>query len=497
MTLKLTTANKSPPNSSDRNLDYQFYFLLRTHWWQDEKYVYEPFEKFGTLETIGIQIDTDKRLFRRNAPAQTPLANWQIHLKAAWDNICETYRQAISPRNPEQGMDEAWQFCQDNLLGVALIIMDADLQRHEITLDLYGSANHKLGKSCFSYDAETVLFSIRDKAGEMPAPATFHAFTPSIDKWALKNHNWSLRFDKSLPYLMQIESTAQQNYPVFVVYGLAHGDALAALEQDKTWPTALQDVLCGTVGKGQPLKTTAILNSIIARLLISEAVFETLDSEATELRFELQRKTAHYFATPDKTIEDTPNSVLEDQLREIESLMAKTDYALGRLSQAIKTLEINQENFKWRLSHQHHEETEWQLDWQSGSQYPSLLEPLYIGLENIKNHVAYINGKLIHLKGAGSRWRSYVAENRQDLTEHLGHVGNIIILLLALGELFRYNRDNEGFGFRFLDYFATALNNPTTYLVIITFFFLFVLRHYGKQWLKWLKYKFRQSTLRG
>ncbi|RKZ75221.1 MAG: hypothetical protein DRQ57_08195, partial [Gammaproteobacteria bacterium] len=93
-------------------------------------------------------------------------------------------------------------------------------------------------------------------------------------------------------------------------------------------------------------------------------------------------------------------------------------------------------------------------------------------------------------KGACSRWRSYVTENRQDLTEHLGHVGNIIILLLTLGELFRYNRDHGGFGFSFLDYFATVLNHPVTYLAIIIFFLLFVLRHYGKMWLKWLKYKF-------
>ncbi|RKZ37865.1 MAG: hypothetical protein DRQ41_12840, partial [Gammaproteobacteria bacterium] len=66
---------------------------------------------------------------------------------------------------------------------------------------------------------------------------------------------------------------------------------------------------------------------------------------------------------------------------------------MGRFSQAIKTLQINHENFQWRLNHQHHEETAWQLDWQSDSQYPPLLEPLYIGLESLKNHVAYINGK--------------------------------------------------------------------------------------------------------
>jgi len=490
MTIKLKSDNKSRPNSSDRNLDYQFYFLFRRHWWKDEQHLYEPFEKFDTLEHKGIQIDSDKRLFRRNAPAQSPLAMWQTHLKAAWEDICETYRQAISPDNPERGLDEALLYCQDNLLGVALIIMDEDLKRHEITLDLYGSSHHKLGESRFTYDAETVLFSIQDKAGEMPAPATFHAFTPSVDKPALKTYNWTLCFDKPVPYLMRMESTSFLNNPAFVVYGLAHGDALTATPQQKIWPNALQKVLCGTVGQDQPMKTTAILNSIIARLLISEAVFETLDCEARQLRFELQRKTAHYFATPDKSIEDTPNTVLEDQLREMEGLVAQTDFALGRFSQAIKTLEINYENFQWRLNHQHHEETAWQLDWQSGNQYPPLLEPLYIGLESLKNHVAYINGKLTHLKGACSRWRSYVTENRQDLTEHLGHVGNIIILLLTLGELFRYNRDHEGFGFSFLDYFATVLNHPVTYLAIIIFFLLFVLRHYGKMWLKWLKYKF-------
>ncbi len=53
----------------DRNLDYQFYFWFRTAWWKDEQYIREPFNQFGTLHDVGIQIDTDKRLFRRNAPA--------------------------------------------------------------------------------------------------------------------------------------------------------------------------------------------------------------------------------------------------------------------------------------------------------------------------------------------------------------------------------------------------------------------------------------------
>jgi hypothetical protein len=498
------------PLNPNRNLDYLFYFLFRTSRWQDGEYRHEPLLAFGKLHDLGIPIDTDKRLFRRSAPEQTPLADWHHHLIQAWQDILQHYSQAFNPENPHLAMEQAVQYCQANLLGVALVIMDEKLAHHEVTLPLYDPQYHELGEAYFNCDSQVKLFSIRDQQETMLQPATFHPFKPSVDKRALKAENWTLRLDKTQPYLMAMQARfsehnpvvtlVPENNPIFAVYGLAHGDAYRVLapftpaEREHRWPVRLQRFLLGADVKGLSLKTTALLNSILARLLIADTVFESLDCEARLLRLTLQQKTAHYFATSDQTIQQTPHSVLEQQLREMENLVTTTDYALGRITQAIKTLEINQDNFQWRLHNLHSEESEWQMDWQSSKPYPSLLEPLHLGLENLKNHLAYIEGKLTHLKGSCTRWRSYITQNRHQLTEHLGHVGTIIVFLIVLGEFFGRSKAEEiGFWADILQRIAFVLNHHLTYLVILVLYILFVLRHYSKEWFKSLKYKFHKK----
>lgn len=489
----------------NRNLDYQFYFLFRTHLWKEEQYIQEPFHQFGELQEMGIQIDTDKRLFRPETPANMPLADWQTHFNIAWNHILEQYSQAFHPEQPPQAISEqARLFCQDNLLGVALLIMDETLEKHEVTLDLYDSQNQPLGEACFRHN-NNVLLSIRDKVGFMPQPATFHAFTPTVQQ-RMKIDNWALRVDvdNKCPHLLKMSTldsqnttkpeAKPQNYPVFLVYGLAHGDALTALEQYQKWPEQLQNILLGDIDE-EP-KRTAILNSILARLLIGEAVFETQDWEARQLRFALQQQTSHYFAIPAKELQRTPNRVLEKQLREMDDLVAQTDYALGRLSQAIKTLQINQDNFTWRLNHLHYEEIDWQIDWKSQRTHPPLLEKLHTSLENVKNHVTYIEGKLTHLKGVSLRWRSYITEHRHSLAEHLGHLGHIIILLIALakmGELLEKDGKADKLawlGEKNSEWLINLLNDPNTYFVLIGLYAVFFLYHYGKALLKWTIYQF-------
>lgn len=492
------------PLNPNRNLDYLFYFLFRTYRWKEEEYRQEPLLAFGKLHDFGIPIDTDKRLFRRSAPAQTPLADWPIHLIEAWQNVLQHYSHAFNPENPQLGMEKAMPYCQENLLGVALVIMDDTLEQHELTLPLYDPQYRQLGSAYFNYDPQLKFFSIRDQQQTMLEPATFHPFKPSVDKRALKAENWTLRLDKTQPYLMQMQARfseqhpvvtlVPENNPIFTVYGLAHGDvdsvlaSLTPAEQEHSWPVRLQAMLLGEDAKGLPLKTTALLNSILARLLIAETVFESLDCEARLLRLILQQKTAGYFATSDQIIQETRHSKLEQQLREMENLVTTTDYALGRLSQAVKTLEINQDNFQWRLHNLHPKEAEWEMDWQSSKPYPSLLEPLHLGVENLKNHTAYIEGKLTHLKGSCTRWRSYIAQNRHQLTEHLGLLGTIIVFLIVLGEFFGRSKAEEiGFWADILQFIAYLLTHQLIYLGILVIYLFFVLRHYGKEWYKWTK----------
>jgi hypothetical protein len=484
----------------NRNLDYHFYFLFRTHLWKNEQHIQEPFKgKFDTIRTLGIQIDADKRLFRYDdVPACTPLAHWQAHLKDAWQKVLHEYANAYAnasvPYVSSKSMEKALEYCQEGLVGVALIIMDEKLEEtHKVTLDLYDTDYFKAGQSDFSYDTDNVLFSIRDKPGDMLQAAKFHAFKPIVEKQDLEATNWTLRLDKPSPYLMQRKPADSRNYPIFLVYGLAHGDADTVLtslkteqERQEAWPIKLAHILLGDVGEGL-FKKTAILNSTIARLLISEAEFELLDYEARQLRIDLQKNTNRYFAIADEILRDTPNSVLETDLRSMEQFVVQTDYTLGRLSQAIKTLEINQENFEWRLNHLHHEEKEWEIDWQRDSKYPPLLEPFYRGAANLKNHVVYIEGKLTHLKGACSRWRSHITENRYNMTKHLGYLGHIITILVVLSKMGDVLKShNPG------NWLEKVLNAPYTYYVILGLYVIFFIYHYGNELIIWGKYKFRQ-----
>lgn len=400
----------------------------------------------------------------------------------------QTYAKAFHSQNAKAGIKEAQEFCADNLLGVVLLITDASLESHEVVVDLYYPPSDQSRSISFSYD-ETVLFSIKDKQNQMPAAATFHAFKPTLGHQVLKADNWTLQLDEAK--LLPIESVKGPNYPIFLVYGLAHGDTATAEEQQYSWPDSLQKILLHDVGKG-PLKKTALLNSASARFIISQSVFEILDWEARQLRTTLQRETAQYFLASRDTIEKKPDNVLEQELRNMEKLIADTDFYLGRLDQAITTLEVNQENFEWRLNHLQLEDLNWAINWQQGHRYPLLLEPLYADIKNLQTHVTYIEGKLSHLKGLRNQWQSYISENRHDWTEHLGYLVHVIIFLVTLAEMgsvLSYDADKTDIWNELIAW----LHHPAPYLIVIGFYFLLLFPVIVKKFVKWLRYQFRKK----
>jgi len=477
--------------TSTRNLGYQFYFLFRTYWWKDDQFMQEPWfpGKFGQLGTIGIQIDNDKRLFCHTAPpGKTPLSDWQTHLKAGWQDILQTYAKAFNLEDADDGMKPARTYCLNNLLGVVLLITDDRLDDHEVAVDLYNPQTKQFNPIHFIYD-NTVLLSIQDKSDKMPAPATFHAFKPIQEHRVLKADNWTLQPDEV--NLLPIQAVEGPNYPIFLVYGLAHDDAATADEQGQHWPLQLQSVLLKEIGDG-PLKKTALLNSVAARLIISESVFEMLDWEARRLRKKLQRQTTQYFLASKKgRIAENPDSVLEQDLREMEELIADTDFYLGRLNQAITTLEVNRDNFSWRLNHLQHEELDWQLNWQLGDRQPPLLEPLYADIRNLQTHVTYIEGKLTHLKGLRNQWHSYISENRHDWAKHLSYLVHVIIFLVTLAEMgnvLSYDPNQTDYWNQLISW----LRHPAPYLIVIVFYVIFLLLPaIFKKWIKKLRYHWR------
>jgi hypothetical protein len=477
-------------SNPDRNLDYQFYFLFRTDGPQGEDKLPEPFPEFGTLHGIGIPIDTDKRLFRRNVPPQKPLAEWHTHLQTAWDSICQEYSNAFNPQAPQPQLasPQAVDYCEKTLLGVALVLWDDSLDRHEVKLDLYDNQHHLLGEASFAYRPkmdDTWFFNLRDKAGNMPQPAEFHALVPTGKNRAWQAENWSLRLDNRAPYLVTMQPQENFNKPIFAVYGLAHGDEVLALQQQQTWPTELQQVLAGK-GDINPFRKTEILNVIIARLLIRDAVFERMDCSAHHLRRQLQETDAKYSRQDETMLKITPNSILEEQLREMEKLITQATFTLGYLKDGIETLKINYKNLQRRLNHLHQELGEqWQLDSQGAEKQPPLLANIRQGIRVLSSHLVYIQGKLTYLEGTRNRWRSYVIEDDHAATKHLGDAAHLIIFLVALAELPKLMVEHHQTTELSVLYF--------TIIVILILSVGYVIWYYGKKVINYLRYHCRQA----
>jgi hypothetical protein len=505
------------PNPN-RNLDYQFYFLFRTWFWQnDQQICREPFDRFDKLQGLGIQIDTDKRLFLRPVTPGTLLSDWPAKLKNAWDGIVQKYARAFSRSADFQPwMAPAETYCQASLLGVALLILDESLERHsqQVSLDLVENQTSKLGTVSFQYDAQE-LFTIQDNQQRITRLITFHQFRPVLDGQKWKTDPWRLNFDKPSPYLSRIipelsqtpatsshagknlplSQEATKNYPVLLVYGLAHGDALDEKGNIQPWVTDFSHFIQGGGSDSHPLRQTAILNTIMARLLISAAVFETIDAEASQWRQTLQRELSRAFAVSERELRAKYHLALEEDLREIDKVITYTLYLQGRMNQIITTLTTNQENLKRRLQSLASQQTSWQLDWQPLDGLPSpLLDYLGNQVINLRNHLAYLEGKLLQFQGARQRWVSYLSEQRHSLAEHLGHLGHIIIFLIALakmGELLSHPPAHDQ------GWLAWLLNHPNTYLCIFLVYLMFFGSHLVKNGRKWLKYRFHQLFKRG
>jgi len=345
-----------PPTThfeADRNLDYQFYFLFRTYRWIGEALIQEPFSQFGSLEGIGVPIDTDKRLFRRAKFAQIPLEQWTTHLTTAWQEVCLEYTKAFNPQHFDKTPSKpAIEFCEKMLLGVALLIMDEDLERHQVIIPLIDKKNNKLSELSYQYQPTALnqqWLTIQDKQGEMAQPAQFHSFVPTRTKPAWKINNWALRLEQAQPRLVPMQPTEGANNPIFLVCGVAHGDADTAIHFKQQWPFELQAILSGR-GKQNPLKKTALLNALVARLLIREVIFEWMDNIARDLRARLQQKNALYYEKKDWALKYTPTAILEEQFRDMDQLVTEANYVIGRLEQGIEALAINYDNLQWRIN---------------------------------------------------------------------------------------------------------------------------------------------------
>jgi len=243
--------NQLTSSPENHNLSYQFFFLMRTHWWENEHRIEEPFLGSDRIKVNtqgkGVKIDNDKRLFRYDVKENISLDEWQIYLKEAWGLIQETYH-----KNDEH---QSKEFPQKLLLGVSLVVLDESLQHHQIKVNV--KSDHKTQENYFQLCGDSLL-QLVDNNHKMPLPANFYAFELNQHK----NDNWVLQFGEQndIPYL---EKRTPQTNITFLVLGLAHGDALADINNNKEWAFQLSAMLLGD-DQSTPHNKLEILNVIVA-----------------------------------------------------------------------------------------------------------------------------------------------------------------------------------------------------------------------------------------
>jgi hypothetical protein len=325
------------------NLDCQLYFLFRTHLWRDGELIQEPFKgRFDRLHQNGVKIDEDKRLFRRNfdSKIQTEgLQHWQQELAKNWKDILQRYTDAYAETPDHYAKKKAQQFCKKAFYGVALLIMDENIVRHQVNISLRVE-DEQYNLYFRKPESATKLLSVRDRQKEMSQAAELYAF--ALDSKPKFSH-YALKFEGNLPYLALMQPQPSADNPILAIYALQHGSGLSKFNPNEIlpWVDPFQDFLC--VGSDEQ---PALFVSMLSRLIMRQWQFQRIDTAAHSQRRTLQKQNTLYRDKSEQYLVCTNNRKLEQELREIEQLHTDADYIKGRLRQAVRTLKINRSNLK-------------------------------------------------------------------------------------------------------------------------------------------------------
>jgi len=429
-------------NTTYSNLSYEFYYLLRTEIEKAGQLVREPRPLSAVtaprLSQEGLPIDQDKRLFRYQSfieqaendltdesPQSVPLDEWPQHLQKGWDNIQRHYIEYFAKQGIEATQAQA--FCSDALLGVALLINDAQLESHRITMPLRSPGDRAVSQVAFIPD--TWLLYVDHTPPEdspferMPEPAILARFEAQFQHIQQDKH-WQLLLDLPIPQLAPMEIAANTNHPaqnpIFAVYGVAHGDVMPDTDEED-WPHQLPDFL---VGQGP-----ALLVRLLPRLLVREWQFIRMDFAARKVRKYLSASShLHHQAQ----LACLSNQELVDGLQAMAELRADTTLLLGQLQQAIETLEIHHHHSERRLLRTQMASEQWKVIWQHGGEAP-LLDSFRASQQKLHHHISCIEGELSYLDGIRQKWRLQFEAQQLASSERLGGLGILLALLVAVG----------------------------------------------------------------
>jgi hypothetical protein len=365
------------------NLSYEFYYLLRTSIDSD---IYEPDHIVRianpSLRHGGLAIDEDKRLFRSDTffgdDSGLPEL-WQQQLLDGWREILQFYQSEA--------------FCQQALLGVAVVIADVKLDSYSVSLPLSGDDDD------FIFQPRRRLMGVELES----VSASLFDFTRCHYQLQLDN-NWV----QLAPF--SIESSTAPN-PVFAVYGLEHGE----LSADDG--SALQDFL---LGKG------ALVVRLLPRLLTCQWQAMRQDLAARDVRRYLRSQSSHLNKV---NLPCLSNSNLSEGLQTMAALDADITLSLGKLQQAAKTIEIQQHNVEHRLR-QAQSNSGWNVILRNED--APLLDTFKLEQQKLQNHATYIEGELTYLEGIRRRWHLHFEGRQLAWSERVGGLGNILAFLVAV-----------------------------------------------------------------
>ncbi|HEC83799.1 MAG TPA: hypothetical protein ENI48_00935 [Thioploca sp.] len=426
--------------SQHAQFEYVFYFLFRTYLWQDNRRWDEP--PLG-LETNkrhvlqhGIRFGEDKRLFRRNVDEGEPLENWAEHLTQKWQQICQVYAEAWGNQK------QAQQYCQQALLGVALLILDQgdSVEHHSVNVQVTGEDISTLQ---FAQPIESeALFRVNiDGFNQTASCHRFRAITSETRPF-LKN--LQLRLDNNtLPYLAPLQDSESAANAALLVCAFSFGSNVPE------WTSSIRNVLIGrNSSTGRVLsKQPPLLSTVFARLIMGQWQFMRIEFAAQNVRFRLQDRNAYYANYAHQGNEARPHCartrLLEKQLQEMHSLDTQARFVISRIQGALQTIEINGDNLAKRLEQirqevqqlnaqlQFHLGEAQKVRWQSSDDEIPILAVFKLSLIKLQDHQVYIAQQLKYLEALRDKWRLYLEKRKTQLGEYLNTLGTVLIFLLA------------------------------------------------------------------
>ncbi len=374
------------------NLSYEFYYLLRTSIDPDHPIQSEPDSFAGiaksSLRHGGLAIDEDKRLFRFDtffgSDSEVGLPEqWQQQLLYGWRDILQFYQSHFEKQGVVDSESEA--FCQQALLGVAVLIADVKLDSFCVSLP-------------FSDNGDDVVFQPRRQLMGVDGKSV------SARLFDFNHYHYQLQLDNNWLQLAPFSMDPFAANPVFAVYGLEHGELSADSD-------SLQDFL---LGRG------ALIVRLLPRLLTCQWQAMRQDLAAREVRRDLRGQSRHFNKV---NLPCLSNGNLSEGLQVMATLDAEITLFLGKLRQAVKTIEIQQHNVEHRLRLAK-SSSEWKLVWQ--------LDSFSLEQQKLQNHATYIEGELTYLEGIRRRWHLHFEGRQLAGSERVGGLGNILAFLVAV-----------------------------------------------------------------